>query len=120
VDPGDGVVQAGLLDMAAVAPVVQGRPEAIVGDTARIARSMRPRRRRCSRGPSGGSGTNAIPVLNLRVPARATLSGALRDLVASATRCPSDDEGRSELAVASRAGCGCSTPQAVKSARLLL
>ena len=34
----------------------------------------------------------------------------MRDLVASATRCPSDDEGRSASAVASRTECGCSTP----------
>ena len=38
-------------------PALESEAEAIVGDSETIART---RRRRCSRGPSGGSGTNAI------------------------------------------------------------
>jgi hypothetical protein len=58
----------------------------------------------------------------MRSSAEIALS-AFADLVASATRCPSDNEVRSASAAASRTECGCSTPDAVARpvpARLLL
>ena len=51
-------------------------------------------------------------------PSTSLADRSLREVDASATRCPSDPEGRATSAVASRAECGCSTRRTVTADRL--